>query len=363
MWATCAVRLSPVIPVPLLIGLLCLFAAWMFLRRDPRMLRIGVLLVVGTVFVLGFLIDQLWRLLEYIPAWGEVLGDSTGVGIAVFLLLLASPVGYLALVGFLLVNGLTMIRREGRSLGNLLSLVAGVGLFIAPLLTLWLVFTLNAWAMGIGFLIFFAVGYLSVVFLVVLIYAWVYGRVANRVTPAAVVVLGAQIIDGQVPPLLASRLDRAVEVYQRTVKDGDPAPLMIPSGGQGPDESRPEGEAMAEYLVTHGIPAEDIRAETQSVSTEENLRFSARVQQESSRSGPMVAVTSNYHALRAGLLARQLKLDAEAVGAKTAAYYVPSAFLREFGAVFLSQWRLHAVLFTPFLLICAGIVFLMWRLG
>jgi uncharacterized SAM-binding protein YcdF (DUF218 family) len=49
-----------------------------------------------------------------------------------------------------------------------------------------------------------------------------------------------------------------------------------------------------------------------------------------------VIVTSSYHAFRAALLARRAGVDGQVTGAPTAAYYWPSAVLREFAAVFLS---------------------------
>jgi uncharacterized SAM-binding protein YcdF (DUF218 family) len=44
-------------------------------------------------------------------------------------------------------------------------------------------------------------------------------------------------------------------------------------------------------------------------------------------------VTSDYHVLRAAMLARRVGLPAGATGAKTARYFLPSATLREFAAV------------------------------
>ena len=49
-------------------------------------------------------------------------------------------------------------------------------------------------------------------------------------------------------------------------------------------------------------------------------------------------VTSDFHAFRAALLARRLGIQGQVTGARVAAYYRPSAVLREFAAVFL-QYR------------------------
>ena len=55
-------------------------------------------------------------------------------------------------------------------------------------------------------------------------------------------------------------------------------------------------------------------------------------------------VTSDYHVLRAAILARRLGVPAQASGARTARYYWPSAMLREFVALLVGRRRLHLVL-------------------
>ena len=48
------------------------------------------------------------------------------------------------------------------------------------------------------------------------------------------------------------------------------------SGGKGPDEVIAEGEAMQNYAVKQGIPADDIIVENKSTTTYENILFSHR---------------------------------------------------------------------------------------
>ncbi|WP_161947224.1 YdcF family protein, partial [Streptococcus suis] len=68
-----------------------------------------------------------------------------------------------------------------------------------------------------------------------------------------VVVLGAGLIGNKVTPLLASRIDKGIAIYQK-----QPGSKLIMSGGQGPDELIAEGQAMANYALEKGVPAEDI---------------------------------------------------------------------------------------------------------
>ncbi|MFI5647976.1 hypothetical protein ACIA8Q_25575, partial [Kitasatospora sp. NPDC051705] len=50
-----------------------------------------------------------------------------------------------------------------------------------------------------------------------------------------------------------------------------------------------------------------------------------------------VVVTNNFHAFRAALTARKTGVNGHVFGSPTAAYYWPSATIREFAAVFLAH--------------------------
>lgn len=315
---------------------LILGGSYLYLRRrDARMLRNGLVLVAACWFAVTG-VSQV--LAQWFP-WTQWIT----LGIVAL-----TPLAVVVLAGFLISNGLRMIRREGRSLGNLLSLIAGLAVLVLPVIAALLVITLNPVAIGLAALLFFLCSYFGVVFVVFLAYAMVYGRMKHTVSPASVVILGSQIINGKVPPLLRSRLDKGLEVYRRASAQKELAPLLIPSGGQGADESRPEGAAMADYLVAAGAPSEHVVAEEKATTTAENLQFSATIAQDQGRGGAMVIVTNNYHVLRAALLSRKLGLEAQVVGSPTARYFLPSAFLREYVAILTEHKVLHALLCLPF---------------
>ncbi|WP_315904109.1 ElyC/SanA/YdcF family protein [Streptomyces sp. CBG31] len=60
-----------------------------------------------------------------------------------------------------------------------------------------------------------------------------------------VVVLGSGLLGGErVPPLLASRLRAGLRIQRKQIERGADAPVLLVSGGQGPDEKLPEAEAM-----------------------------------------------------------------------------------------------------------------------
>lgn len=310
-----------------------------FRLRDRRLLRNGFFFVATAFFVVIGLFEALTPV---VPAFN----------VAALVLVLALPVLVLVLGVFLLLNGLRMVRRERRTPANLLSLVAGIAVFALPLVEIVLIRHPSAPSIALAAVIAFVSAYLGLVFLAFLTASLLYRRATQRVRAEAIVVLGAQVIDGKVPPLLRSRLDRALVLYRAAAARGQ-APVMIPSGGQGSDETRAEGDAMADYLLAQGVPAGDVAAETRATTTRENLLFAREVQEAVGRPGRVVVVTNDYHALRAAMLAREIGSDAEVVGAPTARYYVPSAFLREFVAVLVAHRGLHLVAAIPFVGIVA----------
>ncbi|WP_240542985.1 YdcF family protein [Solihabitans fulvus] len=152
------------------------------------------------------------------------------------------------------------------------------------------------------------------------------------------IVLGSGLIGDRVPPLLASRLDRAVQCERRAAAEGRDLVLVV-SGGQGADEDTSEAAAMRAYLLDRGVPAERILLEDKATTTEQNLRYGMDVLTGHGVAGRVLAVTNNYHVFRTAVLSRRLGLRLNVIGARTAAYFVPSAFLREFVALLAQYWR------------------------
>ncbi|MFJ9431032.1 YdcF family protein [Streptomyces sp. NPDC101490] len=255
------------------------------------------------------------------------------------LLLLVVALGPLVLAGLLCANGVKMVRKEGRRPANLLSLLAGLGILGVMGLAASAVVTRSVVLALIVGTTLLVLGYVSFLFVCFVGYAFLYGRMRVRRDADFVVVLGSGLIGGsRVSPLLASRLDRGRQVYELlAARRGPdrPAPVLVTSGGQGPDERLPESHAMADYLVERGFPADAVVREDRSRTTEENLLFSRELMERDRPGSACVVVTNNFHAFRAALMARRAGVDGQVVGSPTAAYFWPSATIREFVAVFL----------------------------
>jgi uncharacterized SAM-binding protein YcdF (DUF218 family) len=295
--------------------------------RDLRRFSNAVLLGLAIASLAIDLIDRLGKA-GHVSALlrVEVAGTVLLIGLGVFMLAF-----------FLVANGVEMLRKEGRRPANQLSLLAGLGIlgFVAllgaALITRSPVLTRSA---GAAFLV---VGYVCFLCLCFIGYAFLYGRLRVQRDVDFVVVLGSGLNGGyRVPPLLASRLERGRAVCVSQAARGNP-PVLITSGGQGPGERLPEARAMTDYLIQRGVPGEWIECEDRSRNTEENLRFSKAIMQERIPGYRCVVVTSNFHVFRAAITARRAGVNGQVIGSPTAAYFWPSATIREFAAVFLSH--------------------------
>jgi uncharacterized SAM-binding protein YcdF (DUF218 family) len=237
-----------------------------------------------------------------------------------------------------------MYHREGRSLANQLSLLLGIVVAIGELCTfLFFVFPIfwseGNWqfiTVGMRVLLFISmsVTYVSIVFAAFMGYTVLLQLIPQKRDFDYVIIHGAGLLRGkEVSKLLADRIDKAIEVYQ---KDPTP-PILIPSGGKGDDEDISEAEAMEKYLVEHGIPKENIIKEDRSMTTRENLLFSKKIISQRGGSPYVALVTSNYHVYRALSLCESIDLECTGIGSHVALYYWPSALIREFAAIMSSK--------------------------
>ena len=298
---------------------------------DPRSLTAAVLVVVTAAY-LGY------------AAFAAVAQLAPGVGAGVGLLgLTLLALGTLALVPYLVANGVVTVRREGLSPATVLPLVAAVAAVAVPAVVVVSILVGSRWLVALAVAALAVSGYLGFLFVAFLVYGQWYARRHPDGPADAVVVLGSRVFGDRVPPLLAARLDRGIEVLDQMLADDPDAPtVLVCSGGQGPDETMAEGTAMARYAVTHGAPPDRVLAETASRTTQENLVLTRQLLGEHGLGEVMVVVTNDFHAFRAGIISREVGVVADVVGAPTARYYFPAAVLREFVGVLARTPRLHA---------------------
>lgn len=153
---------------------------------------------------------------------------------------------------------------------------------------------------------------------------------ANSPPPAntTVIVLGCKV-RGEKPSLMLNK--RIMAAYEYLSEN--PEAMCIVSGGQGSDELISEAECMKRVLVENGISETRIIMENCSASTDENICYSLEKMKEHGLSGDAVIVTSEFHQLRAKLIAEKYDLKTYSVSAQTAWYLLPTYWLREWFGV------------------------------
>lgn len=307
--------------------LLCLlFASYSFYARykgEKRSLWLGFNFLVVLFFLL-LLLTFILVILEDIYVSGLAYTILLLGAVALAIITFLFP---LAMVTTLISTGIQVIRKEGGGLAHYLSL--GLGIAYMAYLILWpLLGNLNKSRLLDYTYLYFSLVFISTVFVFILytVTNFLNLLVLRNKSYDAVIVLGSGLREGrEVPPLLAARIDRGIEAHFE-----NPGSLLVLSGGQGSDERLSEAQAMTGYALARGVREEDIITEDRSTSTRENLIYSKELlDKREEKLESLLVVSSNYHVLRALLLARELGIDCDGRGARTRFYYSLNAFIRE----------------------------------
>lgn len=281
-------------------------------------------------------------------AWSSILLvlrlNNFVLGIALIALVLLTP---LLTIVFLLVNTVVVVRNNGFSLTSMLPfLMAGflVLLIASPTIV-------NYFDPDVRHIIVFVLGlftleglWFSFTFMALLFYSWVYRLLPRRRQYDYIIIHGAGLDGPRPTPLLAGRIDKALELWKKQHQHGK----FVVSGGQGADEIVSEAQAMRDYLLEKGVPAAAILMEDKSTTTWENLRYSLAIINAdratdvdatssaavtSSGDFTTAVVTSDFHVFRCAEYAHNLGIKADGIGSHTKGWYWPTAFIREFIAI------------------------------
>ncbi|ANC22581.1 membrane protein [Bacillus cereus] len=303
--------------------------------KDPRKIINGFLFNAFICFFLLFCVIV------------SLNSDSDVLRYIIFLpflaLLIMLPFGIVALMFGLFLNARILMKREGRRFTNCLTLLAALGMLFFMLLPI-----INPASLVSSHLepIFAAISLISFYFFIhlsnFLSAYFLYQFNRPRRNQDFIIVLGSGLINDKVPPLLASRINKAIDFYWKQAAVNTP-PTIIFSGGQGPDEGLPEAEAMQNYAVEKGIPLEHTVQENRSVNTYQNMLFSKEIMDSLKPEGKYKSIftTNNFHLFRAGIYARQAGLNSQGIGSKTAFYYWPNAMIREYVAIVVMGRKRH----------------------
>ena len=296
--------------------------AWSY-RKEPRQFKNAIFFLLMLVFALSAC---------------AIYTNDIGI---VLLLGVAIPFAPIVTVVFLLVNAWIVIRREGFSLSNVLPAL------FALVIVAWIigipigigksdsrvVISLSALLLALGLWFFFS-------FVALLVYSWFYRRLPRKRRFDYIIIHGAGLQGEEPTPLLRGRIDKALKLWSAQGRTA----ILVPSGGQGSDEVISEAEAMSRYMLRLGVPREVLLPEDQSTTTMENLVFAKKLLDARQTTPYRCAfVTSDYHVFRTALYASHVGLKGDGVGSRTASYYFPTAFIREFIAITKEHWMPYMI--------------------
>ena len=313
--------------------LAAVFALIMF--REPRTLWSGVIffiLMLWTLMVIGMgaVVYSDW--LQRHPAAFVIL-----ILLALIVIMILALFPILLILTFL-VQGIKVLKHEGMRPTNALSLLFAVGLIVYLIVWPWIG---DMHFKTVGTVIYVVISWL-VIYLLAIMAMYALSAILNLIHIRKqrrldyIVVLGCGVIGDRVTPLLAGRIEKGLQLLNK-----NPSARIIMSGGQGPGENLPEGEAMAKYAIDKETAKERIIIENKSVNTMENLRFSKALME---KEKPKIAiVTTSYHVFRALVLAKQCGIRCVGFGARTKWYFTLNAVLREFVGYLSMTWKRHAL--------------------
>ncbi len=120
----------------------------------------------------------------------------------------------------------------------------------------------------------------------------------------AIVVMGAAQYDGRPSPVLARRLDHALDLWNEGA-----APLIVTTGSKQQGDRFTEGFTGFEYLLEAGVPESALLLVTDGASTWEQMAATARVLHDRGLSS-VVVVSDPYHSLRLAQISDEVGLTA-----------------------------------------------------
>jgi uncharacterized SAM-binding protein YcdF (DUF218 family) len=169
------------------------------------------------------------------------------------------------------------------------------------------------------------VGIVVVYVAVTFVQVWMASRRDDARPSQAIIVLGAAQYNGRPSPVLAARLDHAIDLYRRNI-----APVIVVTGGRQPGDQYTEAGASADYLHEHGIDESAILRETTSRTSWESLEAAARFLK-SRDIIRVVLVSDPYHSERISAIAHDVGLDAVTSPTRTSPIKGFAAFKRLWG--------------------------------
>ena len=347
--------------IPISVSIILLYILFLLIKRYRFCLKENIyqyrnITCLGMIIFLTFsLINNMLSIINYQGLFETVDNIISSISLVSFSFF---PI---TLITFIIVtiSNINLIRKEGKSLTNLLGLFLGIFICILTLLPSY-VYKLLMYSQKINIynlnsagpyiynfleaLVYLTVTYLECILVATIIIAIKSIKKKVKFNKDYMLILGCQVRkDGTLTPLLKGRVDRALKFRNDQLKATGKDLIFVPSGGKGNDEIISEAEAMKNYLIEQGIKSKNILVENKSTNTYENIKFSNKLI--NNKKANIGFSTTNYHVLRAGLIATEQGLKLEGIGSKTKSYFWINAFVREFIGTLYSERKKHILFF------------------
>ena len=311
------------------------------MRKEPRGMITGVLFLTYLITIGATALFSLFYYSELLQRT-NFLYHLVIIGGIIFIIAIALFPFVLIITYF--IQGILILKKEGLRLNNVLSLAFSIALVIY--IFVWpLIMPLSSSNIYEKPLLLFAdiiykIFSFIFIYLLFLMAMYCVSAILNLIHIGKgknldyIIVLGAGIKGKRVTPLLASRIDKGIELLKY-----NPSAKLIFSGGMGPREDIPEGVSMADYAKQNGVSEEKIIIEDKSKNTYENLLFSSKLMD---KENPNIAlVTTSYHVFRALVFAKKLNIPCIGYGSKTKWYFTLNALIREYIGYLSISYRFH----------------------
>ena len=141
-----------------------------------------------------------------------------------------------------------------------------------------------------------------------------FGMQDEKCRSDTAIVLGAAAYGEEVSPVYRERLNHAITLYN----DGYVEKVIV-TGGVGKGQSTSDAYAAKKYLISQGIPSDDILTEDTSTITQENLINSKKIMDANGYKSAII-VSDPLHMKRSLLLAKDAGLTAFSSPTPTSRY-------------------------------------------
>lgn len=358
--------------IPISISIILLYILYLLIKRyryhkKQNLYQYKNIAYLGIIiFLLPFTINNIFSIFNYNGALETINKTIDSVTMISFILL---PI---ALITFILVtiSNIVLVIKEGKSLRNLLGVFLGIFLCIMTILPdrlyeiilrTQIINIHNLNSIGpylynyLETLIYLLIAYLECILLGTIIIAIKAVHKKVKYDKDYMIILGCKIKkDGTLPPLLRGRVDKAIEFRNKQLEETNKDLIFIPSGGKGNDEVISESEAIKNYLLSKGIKEKNILVEDKSTNTYQNIKYSNKLINNKNKN--IAFSTTNYHVLRAGLIATEQGIKLEGIGSRTKAYFWINAFIREFIGTLFSEKKKHIIVFLIIMIFIATMI-------